>query len=87
MSSNHEEKETVVPPVQEKLSEKDVSDLDMAKMHKKLALANAEKALAENNNAELAYKYIVLSLYMKYGLTAADALDEQGNIHRGANKG
>ena len=87
--SSEDTKETVVPvavPV-EKLSESDVNRLELAKMNKRVALANAEKALAENNSAELAYKYTVLELYMKYGLTAADALDEQGNVHRGVNKG
>lgn len=84
--SNEETKEPAA--LVEKLSESDFNKLEMAKMNKRVALANAEKALAENNAAELAYKYVILELYYKYGLAAAtDALDEQGNIHRGANKG
>lgn len=69
----------------EVLSSEDKHVLEMAKMNRKLALASAEKALAENNSAELSYKYVVLQLYMKYGLSEADAIDEQGNILRGAN--
>lgn len=69
----------------EQLDAQDRHTLEMAKMNRKLALAAAEKALAENNSAEISYKYVVLQLYMKYGLTEADAIDEQGFVHRGAN--
>jgi hypothetical protein len=74
------------PPSNEQLSQEDRHTLDIAKMNRKLALAAAEKALAENNSAELSYKYVVLQLYMKYGLTEVDAIDEQGFVHRGANQ-
>jgi hypothetical protein len=74
-----------LPETNENLSNDDRHVLEMAKMNRKLALAAAEKALAENNSAELSYKYVVLQLYMKYGLTEADAIDENGGIHRGAN--
>jgi hypothetical protein len=43
-------------------------------------LAEAKTALAQNENAELAYKYTVLQLYMKYGLSARDAISESGEI-------
>lgn len=77
-----------VPEPVMKLSIEDVNELEKVKVAAKLALANAERALAENKAADVTYKYVVLQLYMKYGLTAADALDEQGNIHRGvANQG
>lgn len=69
-------------PVQECLLPEDKQLLEMSKLQRKVALKEAEKALAENNAAELQYKYLILQLYMKYGMTALDALDEQGNIHR-----
>lgn len=70
------------PPPQETLLPEDKQVLEKAKLQRQLAVKEAEKALAENNAAELQYKYLILQLYMKYGMTALDALDEQGNIHR-----
>ena len=69
--------------VSEKLSDVDRMTLELAKSNKKTTLAQAEKALAQNEVAELTYKYIVLQLYMKYGLSEADAVTEAGNIIRG----
>lgn len=69
--------------VVEKLSDVDRMALELAKNNRKLALAQAEKALAQNETAELGYKYIVLKLYMKYGLTESDAISESGEIMRG----
>lgn len=67
----------------ERLSDVDRMALDLAKSNKKLAVAQAEKALAQNETAEVSYKYVVLQLYMKYGLTAEDAITEAGDIIRG----
>lgn len=64
------------------LSPEDKAALDMAKLNRKLAVANAEKALAENQVAELTFKNLVLQLYMKYGLSEVDGIDEQGNLLR-----
>jgi len=72
-------------PSNECLAQEDKHALEMAKMNRKLALSAAEKALAENNAAEISYKYVVLQIYMKYGLTESDAIDEQGFVLRGAN--
>jgi len=77
--SDEETKQAVV----ECLQERDKMALDLAKSHRQLALAQAEKALAQNETADVSYKYIVLQLYMKYGLTEADAIDESGKILRG----
>jgi len=60
--------------------------VEVAKANKRLALAQAEKALAQNETADVSYKYMILQLYMKYGLTAQDAIDESGNIIRGGAK-
>lgn len=73
-------------PQQETMSKEDIQSLEMARLTMQVALKEAEKALAENKAADLSYKYFILQLYMKYGLTAADALDEKGNIHRGVNQ-
>lgn len=73
------------PPV-ELLQDVDKMSLELAKSRRQVALAQAEKALAQNETAEIAYKYVVLQLYMKYGLTEADAIDESGKILRGGAK-
>lgn len=63
-----------------KLAEVDRLALELAKSKRQTALAEAKTALANNENAELAYKYVVLQLYMKYGLTERDAISEAGDI-------
>lgn len=75
------EQAPVVTP--ERLAEVDRLALELAKSNRKTVLAQAEKALAQNETAEIAYKYVVLQLYMKYGLTEADAISENGEILRG----
>jgi len=71
------------PPPPEKMREEDKLALDLARAKKDTALAQAKEAIAKNETAELSYKYVVLQLYMKYGLTAQDAISEQGDIIRG----
>lgn len=63
-----------------KLSDVDRMALELARQRRQTALAEAKTALAQNENAELAYKYVILQLYMKYGLTDADAISETGDI-------
>jgi hypothetical protein len=70
----------VTPPVPNKLSEVDKLSLDLARAKRQTVLAEAKTALANNENAELSYKYLILQLYMKYSLTAADAISEAGDI-------
>lgn len=70
-------------PATEKMDETDRLSLELAKTNRKLALAEAQTALAKNENAELAYKYLVIQIYMKYGLTEKDAITESGEIRRG----
>lgn len=70
------------PPV-ERLSEVDKLSLDLARTKRQTALAEAKTALANNENSELQYKYLILQIYMKYGMTADDALSETGDIVRG----
>lgn len=80
---SEEEKIELVAP-KETLNDMDKMILDLAKSKRQTALALAEKALAQNETAEISYKYIILQIYMKYGLTEADAINENGEIMRGA---
>lgn len=66
------------------LQESDRLALELAKMNKRLAAVNAEKALAQNETADVHYKYVVLQIYMKYGLGPNDSIDENGNIIKGS---
>lgn len=75
--------EVVSPPPNPFLMDVDKLQLELAKSNRKTALANAQKALAENEVAELKYKYLVLQIYMRYGLTEADAISETGDIIKG----
>lgn len=76
------QQEQIVMPAKPnpRLAETDRLALELAKSKRQTALAEAKTALAQNENAELAYKYIVLQLYMKYGLTERDAINESGEI-------
>lgn len=76
--------EQVVEMKKEFLSDQDKHALDLVKMKKALALANAEKALAQNESAELQYNNLVLQLTFKYSLKEKDVITEQGEIKRGA---
>lgn len=67
----------------ERLMDIDRMALELAKSQRQTALAEAKTALAQNEKAELAYKYVVLQLYMKYGLTERDAISEAGEVIRG----
>lgn len=62
------------------LSDVDRLALELAKSRRQIALAQSEKALAQQETAEISYRYTVLQVYMKYGLTEKDAIDEMGNI-------
>ena len=66
------------PPQQ--LTETDKLALELAKSRRQVALANAEKAMAQQESAEIGYRYVVLQLYRKYGLADNDAIDESGKI-------
>lgn len=63
-----------------KIDELDRMALELAKSRRQTALSDAKTALAQNETAEMAYKYVVLQIYMKYGLSEADALNENGEI-------
>lgn len=62
------------------IDEVDKLALELAKARRQIALAGAEKAIAQQETAEIGYRYVVLQIYMKYGLTGKDAIDENGVI-------
>ena len=69
----------------ERLAETDRLTLDLAKSKYETAVANTERAQAKQESAELAYRYFVLQLFTKYGLTASDAVKDDGTIVRDGN--
>lgn len=69
-----------LPTAPPRLTDMDRMALELARQQRLTALADARAAIAQNEKAELAYKYVVLQLYMKYGLTDADAISENGEI-------
>jgi len=75
--------EPTAAPAAEKIAEVDRMALELAKSKRETALAEAKTALANNEKADLAYRYVVLQIYLKYGLTDKDALSEGGDIVRG----
>lgn len=81
--SDEKVKDVVVESPKETLSDMDKMQLELAKSRRQTVLVQAEKALSDNQAAELAFKYVVLQLYMKYHMTEADAINEQGEILRG----
>lgn len=69
----------------EQLSDSDKLILEKANSKRHIALAQTEKALAQSEAADISYKYTVLQIYMKYGLSKNDGIDENGKILRNIN--
>jgi len=69
-----------VPTQTFKMQELDKKTLELAKLNQQLAMEQAKTALAKSENADLTYKYIVLQIYLKYGLNENDAINENGDI-------
>jgi len=72
-----------VPGAPSRLTDMDRMALELARQQRLTTLAEARAAVAQTEKSELAYKYVVLQLYMKYGLTDADAISEAGDIIKG----
>jgi len=70
----------VPPPLSAKLADVDKMALDLASERRTTAQSAVALAQAKSENAELAFRYVVLQLYMKYGLTNQDAISEDGTI-------
>jgi hypothetical protein len=76
---------TVVPSPtpQDRISNDDLRVLELAKARLETAQAQAKEAAARLETAQIAYRYIVLQIYMQNGLSTSDALSETGEIIRG----
>jgi hypothetical protein len=70
-------------PKHPKMSEEDRLNLELAKSRKETAMAMAKEAVAKSEVADIAYKYIILQLYMRYGLDQNDAISEDGSLIKG----
>jgi hypothetical protein len=71
------------PQVPDVLVPEDLRVFEISLSNNKLARLTAEKAIAEANSADANHRYIMLQIFVKYGLTAQDAISEQGAIVRG----
>lgn len=88
MSKNIENEMNIQPIADEpkSLSDSDKMVLELANMRRQLAQVQIEKATAQQEVADLAYRYIVLQIYMKYGLSETDSINEQGVIVSGSKE-
>jgi len=69
-------------PNQEKMAEEDMFKLERAFAKKQLAEKDVQRANAEQEAADLSYRNVVLQLFMKYGLTEADSINNDGTFTR-----
>lgn len=69
-------------PEKEILTELENHTLEMLKIKQALARTSAEKALAQNEVAELMYNNFILRITLKYNLHEKDLITEQGEIVR-----
>lgn len=63
-----------------RLLDVDKLSLDLAKAHNQSALSEAKVAQVKAENSELVFRYLVLQLYRKYGLSDTDSISEAGEI-------
>lgn len=69
-----------------KMHESDRFALEIAKLNRKVANAEAQAALSKNETAELQYRHVVLQVYLKYGLNENDTINsETGEIIKNGN--
>jgi hypothetical protein len=66
----------------ERISDNDRFAMELLKLNRKVSLLEAEKAILSSQNADANYKYAVLQLYMMYGLSQNDTIDDSGKIIR-----
>lgn len=62
--------------MEEKISEEDRLKIELAKIKRQNSILNTQKAMAQSETAELAFKYTILQIYMKYGLGPEDTIDD-----------
>lgn len=84
MEEQQQQQQNVVVP---SISLEDKQMLEALKMQRKLALSQAETALAKNEASEAQYQFQLLQLFVKYGLNPQkDILDEHYNIVKDGKK-
>ena len=66
----------------ERISDNDRFAMELLKLNRKVSVLEAEKAILSSQNADANYKYAVLQLYMRYGLSQDDTIDDSGKIIR-----
>lgn len=67
----------------EKLEYADVVQLSLSRMQLQVTAANAKTAVAQSENAQLAYDNLILKLSLKYKLSDGDMIDPvDGTIKR-----
>ncbi len=72
-----DEENTFTSPAGTVISKEDLVAIDTAKTQLQLASAAAEKAAADNKVAELTYRNTILTVYVKYGLSMNQVIDEK----------
>lgn len=68
----------------EKVSDADLLSLERANLKRQVAQANAQKAIAESETAEMTYKTVVMQIFMKYKMNESDTMTQEGVINRTA---
>ena len=77
---------TPLAPAVPRILSEDKAALDLAKAKAQVALETAKTFLAKSETAELQFRYLVLSLYRKYGLATDDAINDDGTVSFGGAK-
>lgn len=71
----------------EKIEERDVYNIILAKNKVEIALVEAEKYALAAKLADVQYKNVVNNIFMKYGLSKGDTIDDKtGEITREQKK-
>jgi hypothetical protein len=71
------------PVVNQKITDEDKAVMELAKSRCETVLAQAKEAAAKAETADISYRYVILQIYHKSGLSISDALSENGEIVRG----
>lgn len=65
-----------------RLSDADMRALERAQHKREIAMAVAKNATTEAEAAELAYKYLVIQIFLNYGMSTDDSFSLDGVINR-----
>jgi len=70
------------PAAQERMPDSDLLALERANTKRQLSLSDAKNSTLAAEAADMAYKNLVLQLFLKHGLTAEDTITVDGTINR-----